>query len=74
MIALTPAVEDVFDRLMTIALKRNAAFVRGIGENELATFSIVLDRMTANARALLADEQNTGRQRGRAAAGPSPLA
>jgi DNA-binding MarR family transcriptional regulator len=71
LIGLTPAGEDVFGRLMALALKRNAAFTRGIGARELATCAAVLDKMTENARALLAEEQETTRGRGRAAA---PLA
>jgi DNA-binding MarR family transcriptional regulator len=74
LIALTPAGEAVFQRLMAIAVQRNAAFTRGISEKDLAVFSDVLDRMTENARALLATEQERSRQRERSATGPSPLA
>jgi DNA-binding MarR family transcriptional regulator len=70
LIALTPAGADVFGRLMAIALKRNAAFVRGIADSELAAFSAVLDRMTANARALLVAEQLEAKGRDVAAAAP----
>jgi DNA-binding MarR family transcriptional regulator len=56
-IALSPVGEALFARLMKLALERNAAFTRGIAAQDLATFSAVLDRMTVNARALLASEQ-----------------
>ncbi|HVO14750.1 MAG TPA: MarR family transcriptional regulator [Alphaproteobacteria bacterium] len=68
LIGLSPAGEDLFVRLMALALERNAAFTRGIGAQELATFSAVLDKMTANARVLLESEQAKTRERGRAAA------
>jgi DNA-binding MarR family transcriptional regulator len=68
LIGLTPAGEDVFTRLMALAVQRNAAFTRGIGAAELATFSAVLDKMTENARALLAEEQTAARGRDRSAA------
>ena len=71
LIGLTPAGEEIFDRLMVIALKRNAAFTRGISENELEIFSDVLARMTANARALLAAEQTESKGRDVAAAAPA---
>ena len=70
LIGLTPPGQEKFDRLMAIALKRNAAFTRGISENELALFSDVLDRMTANARTLLAAEQVESKGRDVAAAAP----
>jgi DNA-binding MarR family transcriptional regulator len=69
LIGLTPAGEDLFLRLMALALERNAAFTRGIGAQELATFSAVLDKMTANARALLAAERAKTREQARAPAG-----
>ncbi|MGE5145185.1 MAG: MarR family winged helix-turn-helix transcriptional regulator [Candidatus Eiseniibacteriota bacterium] len=70
LIGLTAAGAGVYDRLMAIALKRNSAFTRGISESELAIFSDVLDRMTANARALLIAEQADSK--GRDVAAPAP--
>ena len=72
LIGLTPAGEDQFLRLMALALERNAAFTRGIDARELATFSAVLDKMTANARALLAAEQARTRGGSRAPAALAP--
>jgi DNA-binding MarR family transcriptional regulator len=72
LIGLTARGEDIFVHLMELAHRRNAAFIDGIDAGDLRTFSAVLERMTENARALLAAEQDATKDRGRATEAVAP--
>ena len=49
LVALTPAGEEAFFRMRTAALAFNARLQAGFGEEELAEFGRVLDRLRGNA-------------------------
>jgi DNA-binding MarR family transcriptional regulator len=56
-ITLTARGEDVYGELMASALERNRVLLAGMSAAEKIEFLNVLDRLTALARAILADEQ-----------------
>lgn len=60
-ISPTPAGEEVYDRLVRLAVKQNEALIDGLSSEQLKLFSTVLDQLEANARALLAAEQQQDR-------------
>jgi DNA-binding MarR family transcriptional regulator len=56
-ISPTNAGREVFDQLVALAFKQNEALIEGLTPDELATFWQVLDKLEANAQALLCAEQ-----------------
>ena len=56
-ISPTEAGKKVFERLVDLAFRRNDTLIQGLTTEELKTFARVLDKMEANAQAMLLDEQ-----------------
>ena len=56
-ISPTPAGEEVYDRLVRLAVTQNEALIAGLNSEQLKIFGTVLDQLEANAQALLAAEQ-----------------
>ena len=56
-ISPTEAGRVVFDQLVDLAVKQNEALIAGLNEEQLTVFAAVLDRLEANAQALLCAEQ-----------------
>ena len=57
LITITDKGRKVYDRLMQLALQRNAVLVRGIDLPEQHALSAILDRLMINADTLLVREQ-----------------
>ncbi len=55
-ISPTQAGREVFQRLVQLAIDQNDAIIAGLTEAELKAFSALLDKLEANAQALLATE------------------
>jgi DNA-binding MarR family transcriptional regulator len=57
LISITDKGRKTYDRIMQLALQRNAVLTRGIAPADQHEFSATLDKLTANANLLLAREQ-----------------
>lgn len=56
-ISPTPAGEEVYERLVRLAFTQNDLLIAGLSSEQLKVFSTVLDKLEANAQALLVAEQ-----------------
>ena len=68
-ISPTEAGRAVFDQLVALAFRQNQAMIQGFTPEELATFSVILDKLEANALRRVAAE--SGRQDEEEAAPPA---
>ncbi len=61
-ISPTEAGKKVFEQLVDLAFRRNDMLIQGLTPEELKGFAVVLDKMEANAHAMLSSEQQRCRE------------